>query len=325
MQTPPRRPEPLDRRGFLGRVAGASALALLGGGAPSAAVAQPTRPPRPDAILTRPIPSTGEAVPVVGMGTWITFNVGQDRALRNARTQVLADFFAYGGRMVDCSPMYGSSADVLGYALDRLDGGGDLFSASKVWTTWTGSGPDQMEEQRRRWGVAAFDLMQVHNLRNWQGHLETLRAQKAEGRLRYIGMTTSHGRRHDELIGILETVDGLDFIQVTYNILDRAVEDRILPLARERGIAVIANRPFRRKDLFRRFQDRPLPAWAPEEADARNWAEMFLKFIVSHPAVTCAIPATSQRGHMAENMGAAYGRLPDAATRARMAATVRDL
>ncbi|MQX35826.1 aldo/keto reductase [Roseospira navarrensis] len=288
------------------------------------ALARPVRPTDFGDVLTKTIPSTGEAVPVVGMGTWITFNVGDDQALRDHRTGILREFFRRGGRMIDCSPMYGSSAEVLGYGLSRLETTDGLFSASKVWTSWTSGGPEQIGEQRRLWGVDGFDLMQVHNLKNWEGHLETLREMKAEGQVRYIGVTTSHGRRHDELIRVMETQD-LDFIQVTYNILDRAVEDRILPLARDRGMAVIANRPYRQKGLFRLFQDKPLPPWAEEQADAVTWADFFLKFIVSHPAVTCAIPATSQLPHLRENMAAATGRLPDEKTRARMAQYVETL
>jgi len=310
-----------SRRRFLGGMAGASALALLGG---LPTLAQPVRSPQPEAIITKPIPATGEQIPVIGMGTWITFNVGEDTELRDHRTQILREFFSRGGGMIDCSPMYGSAADVLGYGLARIENTGNLFSASKVWTSWIGSGPEQMAEQRRRWGVESFDLMQVHNLRGWEGHLETLREHKAQGRIRYLGVTTSHGRRHDELERIMSS-EALDFVQFTYNILDREAEGRLLPLARERGIAVIANRPYKQKALFRLFQDKPLPPWAKADAGAINWAEFLLKFIVSHPAVTCAIPATSQIPHMQENMGAAYGRLPDEKTRARMIQYVTSL
>ncbi len=275
-------------------------------------------------LIKKPIPSTGEKIPIVGMGTWITFNVGQDIALRNQRVRVLREFFRYGGGMIDCSPMYGSSAQVVGYALGQLNNTDALFSASKVWTPWASNGPDQMEQQRKRWNISRFDLMQIHNLVNWEGHLVTLKSQKSEGKIRYIGITTSHGRRHLELESIMRNHD-LDFVQLTYNILDREAENRLLPLARERGIAVIANRPYRRGALFRAFQEKPLPAWANEEAGVKNWAEYFLKFIISHPAITCAIPATSQIQHMKENMGAAYGYLPDANVRAKMAAYVQSL
>jgi len=275
------------------------------------------------APITRAIPASGEALPVIGMGSWITFNVGDDRALRDARAEVLRTFFAQGGKVVDCSPMYGTSAEVIGYCLEKLGRPPQLFAASKVWTWLQGDGPEQMETSRARWGIERFDLMQVHNLLNWDGHLETLKRDKAEGRLRYLGITTSHGRRHDDLEAVMKR-EPLDFVQFTYNILDRAAEDRLLPLAADRGQAVLINRPFRRGDLIDRFAKHPLPDWAAE-FDAANWPQFLLKFVVSHPAVTCAIPATSRADHMAENMGALYGQLPDADLRRRMAAYVESL
>jgi len=276
-----------------------------------------------DTPITRAIPATGEALPVIGMGSWITFNVGDDRALRDARAEVLREFFAQGGRVVDCSPMYGTSAEVIGYCLEKLGRPPQLFAASKVWTWLQGDGPGQMEEQRGRWGVDGFDLMQVHNLLNWDGHLETLKRDKAEGRLRYLGVTTSHGRSHGDLEAVMKS-ESLDFVQFTYNILDRAAEERLLPLAADRGQAVLVNRPFRRGSLIDRFEKHPLPDWAAE-FNAANWPQFLLKFVVSHPAVTCAIPATSRADHMTENMGALYGRLPDADLRRRMVAYVESL
>jgi diketogulonate reductase-like aldo/keto reductase len=274
-------------------------------------------------ILTRAIPATGERVPVIGMGTWITFNVGDDEGLRAQRAEVVRTFFEQGGTVIDSSPMYGTSEAVIGHCLARIGHEGPLFAATKVWTPlkWFGSG--QMAESRELWGVPRFDLMQVHNLLSWEGHLETLLEDRAAGRIRYIGITTSHGRRHDEFEQIM-TDAPLDFVQFTYNILDRAAEARLLPLAAERGQAVLINRPFRQKELFRLFGQHPLPEWAGE-IDCANWAQFFLKFVVSHPAVTCAIPATSRVDHMAENMGALYGRLPDQAMRARMVRYVESL
>ena len=311
----------LTRRKFLAGLGALSAAGLIGA-IPSAA--QPARPVSLSDIRTKPIPSTGEQIPVIGMGTWITFNVGQDKKLRNHRSEILREFFTRGGGMIDCSPMYGSSADVLGYALQRLENKDSLFSASKVWTSWTQNGPGQIREQQNRWGVDKFDLMQIHNLRNWEGHLETLQEKKEKGEIRYVGITTSHGRRHNELEYIMRTRP-VDFVQLTYNIGDRAAEDRLLPLAREKGIAVIANRPFRRKELFRLYQHSKLPEWAEQEAGAINWAEFFLKFIISHRAVTCTIPATSQIPHMKENMGALKGRLPSQKTRERMVSYIENL
>jgi diketogulonate reductase-like aldo/keto reductase len=291
-------------------------------GLAAAPLAAPFRPAGAADILTRPVPATGERIPAIGMGTWITFNVGEDAELRRRRLEILRTFFARGGGMIDSSPMYGSAQDVVGWCLERLDDTAGLIAADKIWTRF-GDGGEQLAETRARWGVARFDVMQVHNLVNWREHLAMLRAAKDAGRVRYIGVTTSHGRRHDELERIMRR-EPLDFVQLTYNILDRAAEDRLLPLAADRGIAVICNRPYRRKQLFRRYQDRPLPPWAGE-VGVTNWAEFFLKFIVSHPAVTCAIPATSQVRHMAENMGALTGPLPEPADRRRMVRWVEAL
>ncbi|MBT3401084.1 MAG: aldo/keto reductase [Rhodospirillaceae bacterium] len=301
-------------------------LAGLGAAAALAALPGPFSQPafgESGGILTRPMPATGEQVPAIGMGSWITFNVGADPALRDARAQVLAAFFARGGRMVDSSPMYGTSEEVIGYCLARVPGADALFSATKVWTWLRGDGPEQMAESRRLWGIEGFDLMQIHNLLGWEGHLETLLADRERGRLRYIGITTSHGRRHEDFEGIMAS-QPIDTVQLTYNIVDREAERRLLPLAAERGLAVIVNRPFKRKALFEAFAGHPLPTWAGEFG-AENWAQFFLKFIVSHPAVTCAIPATSRVDHMHENMGALHGPLPDSAMRRRMIDHVESL
>lgn len=274
-------------------------------------------------ISRRPIPATGEQIPVVGMGSWITFNIGDDPYQRAERRQVLEHFFARGGRLIDSSPMYGSAEEVLGDLLGQVPGSRNLFAATKVWMPGRWAGVKQMEYSRRLWGVARFDLMQVHNLLDWENHLETLEAWKQEGRIRYLGVTTSHGRRHEELEKLLLR-EPLDFVQFTYNVLDREAEQRLLPLAAERGVAVIINRPFQGGSLFGLVRGKPLPAWA-QEFDCGNWAQFFLKFVVSHPAVTCAIPATSNPAHMQENMGAAYGRLPDAGLRRRIIESVAAL
>ncbi len=266
--------------------------------------------------LSKPIPATGEQLPVIGMGSWITFDVGDDAALRAERLKVLQAFFDEGGALIDSSPMYLSSQEVIGHCLARIPDKPSLFAATKVWTMTRALGIRQMEASQRLWGVKRFDLMQVHNLLDWETHLETLVEWKAQGRVRYIGVTTSHGRR-DEMLEKVMAEQPIDFVQFTYNILDREAEQRLLPLAAERRLAVIINRPFRRGALFEIVGKRPLPDWAGD-IDCANWAQFFLKFIVSHPAVTCAIPATSRVDHMRENMGAAYGRLPDAGVRARM-------
>lgn len=279
-----------------------------------------------NSLLSRPIPSSGQALPVIGLGSWITFNVGNDRVARDNCAEVMRNFFAAGGRVVDSSPMYGSSQEVIGYGLGKLRQAGPpapVFAADKVWIPAGARGPGQIETSRQHWNVPRFDLLQVHNLLSWQEHLPTLLAMKAAGELRYVGITTSEGRRHREFEQIMAS-QPIDFVQVSYNVLDREVEQRIFPLARERRIGVIVNRPFRQGDLIRSVARHPLPAWAAE-IDCANWAQILLKFAVSHPAVTCAIPATSSVAHVRENMGAAVGRLPDEAMRRRIVAHVEKL
>ena len=274
----------------------------------------------PGALLTRTIPSSGERLPVVGLGSWITFNVGDDPAARANCTEVVRAFFAGGGRLIDSSPMYGSAQAVIGHALAQLKHPPSLFAADKVWIASGARGPAQVDASRGLWGVPRFDLLQVHNLLAWDEHLATLQRMKAAGRLRYVGITTSEGRRHDELVRIMQTRP-IDFIQVSYNVLDREVENRILPLARERKIAVIVNRPFRQGALTQALAGKPLPGWAAE-IGCSSWAQALLKFIASHPDVTCAIPATAKPAHALENMLAARGPLPDTALRRRIAADV---
>ena len=275
------------------------------------------------APVTRPIPSSGERLPVVGLGTWITFNVGDDPELRDECAAVMRAFFREGGRVIDSSPMYGSSQEVIGDGLGRLGRPPDLFSADKVWTSSGAGGPAQIEESRSSWRVPRFDLLQVHNLLAWEEHLPDLLAMKAEGRVRYVGITTSEGRRHREVEEIMASRP-IDFVQITYNAVDREVERRILPLARDRGIAVLVNRPFRQGALIRHVERHPLPSWSGE-IGAASWAQLLLKFIVSHPAVTCVIPATGQVAHVVENMRAGAGVFPEPAMRRRIAAHVERL
>jgi diketogulonate reductase-like aldo/keto reductase len=273
------------------------------------------------ALLTRPVPSSGEAIPVVGLGSWITFNVGNDRAARAECAAVMRHFFAAGGRLIDSSPMYGSAQDVIGDGLQQLGRPARLFAADKVWTS--SGAAAQVEQSRRKWRIPRFDLLQVHNLLAWEQQLPMLLAMKAAGRLRYVGITTSEGRRHADIVRIM-AAHPIDFVQVTYNAVDREVEQRILPLARERGIGVIANRPFRQGELTEALRRHRLPAWAAE-IDCASWAQVLLKFIVSHPALTCAIPATSQVAHVRENLAAAGGRMPDRTLRERISAEVARL
>ncbi|OYD83629.1 aldo/keto reductase (plasmid) [Azospirillum brasilense] len=271
----------------------------------------------------RRIPSTGEAIPPVGLGTWITFNVGDDSELRAECAAVMQAFFEMGGRMIDSSPMYGSSQAVVGDGLRKLGHPPTLFAADKVWISSGTRGSSQIEESRRLWDVPRFDLLQVHNLLSWEEHLKTLFLMKAAGQLRYVGITTSEGRRHDLFEEIMRR-QPLDFVQLSYNIVDREVEERILPLATDRGMGVIVNRPFQQGVLLRRLSGHPLPSWAAD-IGASNWAQFVLKFIISHPAVTVAIPATSQVAHVRENMAAMTGPMPDTAMRRRMADHVRAL
>lgn len=293
------------------------ALRLLGAGMAAAALGSRAEG-ESGRLLQRPVPRSGERIPVVGMGTWQTFNVGEDRGLRLARTQVLQAMFEHGGGLVDCSPMYGSSADVLGFALAQLGEQDTMFSAEKVWTRDGGATRAQVAAQAARWGVTTLDLVQVHNLLAWQDHLAALRELKADGHIRHLGITTSHGRRHRELEQVM-TREPLDFVQLTYNLTHRAVEQRLLPLAREKGIAVIANRPYDGGRLIKRLKRRAaVPGWAADAFGCRGWADFLLRFIISHPAVTCAIPATTQTGHMHENMLAGAGPLPTPALRQRM-------
>jgi diketogulonate reductase-like aldo/keto reductase len=293
----------------------ALAVAPLSGALRSSYAQAPSR-----AILTRPIPSTGEALPAVGLGSWITFNVGDDPAARDACAAVMRNFVDAGGRMIDSSPMYGSSQDTIGYGLRKAGLSARIFAADKVWISSGAEGRDQIERSCRKWQVTRFDLVEVHNLLDWQEHLPTLFAMKASGQLRYVGITTSEGRRHRDVEQIMRS-QPLDFVQVTYNPVDREVEERILPLARDRGIAVIVNRPFRQGSLLRTLARQPLPSWSAD-LDCTSWAQFVLKFIVSHPAVTCVIPATTSVSHVRENVNAAAGHLPDAAMRQRMVAAV---
>lgn len=300
-------------------------LKLLGTGATALTFAPTSGLAQEIKGAMKKIPSTGEELPVIGMGTWRTFNVGSDPVLRDRRTEVLKTFFAHGGGMVDNSPMYGSAREVVGHALKKTGIPKTLFSAEKIWTEDGSKTRAQTAESAGMWGVKTFDLMQIHNLVAWQEHLATLRKMKEEGKIRYIGITTSHGRRHDDLEKIMKS-EKLDFVQLTYNLTHREVEKRLLPAAADNGIAVIANRPFDGGDLIVRLKKKnaKLPAWAAE-FDCKTWADFLLKFIVSHPAVTCAIPATSKIAHMKENMTARLGKMPDEATRQRMIQTIAKL
>lgn len=269
----------------------------------------------PVGLIQRAIPSSGESIPVIGMGTWLTFDDDSEASKRNL-SRVLQAFFAAGGRLIDTSPMYGIAERLLGELLPRLNNSHSLFSATKVWTLGEEHGITQMRDSLSYLGLDRIDLMQVHNLLDWKLHLKSLRSWKEEGIIRYIGVTTSHGRRHDELEKILKS-EPIDFVQFTLNMNNREAEKRLLPLAADRGIATIINRPFEGGSLFRYVKGRALPGWA-EQLDIQHWSQFFLKYIISNPNVTCTIPATSKVAHMKENMAAAYGPLPDDKYRQRM-------
>ena len=274
-------------------------------------------------VITRAIPSSGEQIPAIGMGTSRTFDVGDDQTAGERLVQVLQTFFNNGGAVIDSSPMYGSAETVVGDLLKNVTHKEALFAATKVWTYGRQNGIDQMRKSVRRMGVGIMDLMQIHNLRDWKIHLPTLRNWKADGKIRYTGITTSHGRFHSELEQIMQT-ESLDFVQFSYNIENRNVEERLLPLAADRGMAVLINRPYQRGKLFHRVKGKALPEWS-KEFDCRSWGQFFLKFIISHPAVTCVIPATSKVHHMQDNMSAGFGRLPAQSLRKRMLSYVASL
>lgn len=266
--------------------------------------------------ISKVIVKTGEKLPAIGMGTSRTFDAIGNAELLASLQQILQTFFNMGGGMIDSSPMYGSAQHVIGELLPGVTGEKNLFAATKVWVDGKEQGIEQMEASRQQWGIKRFDLMQIHNLIDWETHLQTLKQMKAEGKIRYVGITTSHGRDHNELINILKTND-VDFVQLTYNIGNREVESPLLSIAEEKGIAVIVNRPYQRGALFHQVRGKSLPTWA-QDFDCSSWGQYFLKFVVSHPAVTCAIPATGKVKHMQENMQAGRGRLPTAKQRKQM-------
>ena len=293
----------LSRREALQRIAVyAAALPLAGQAAKS--------------MITRSIPNSGEKLPVIGLGTWQTFDVSG--AAVQGLYPVLQRFHALGGRVIDSSPMYGRSETVTGELMARLNPQGRFFLATKVWTRGERAGREQMLESMRRLRMDRIDLMQVHNLVDADTHLRTLAQWKAEGRVRYIGITHYQAGAYDALERYFVR-GGIDFVQFNYSLAERSAEQRMLPVAAERRAAVLINRPFAAGDMFGRVRGRPLPAWAAE-IDCQSWAQVFLKYIVSHPAVTAVIPATSDVKHLEDNMGAGSGRLPDEALRRRIAA-----
>ena len=274
-------------------------------------------------MLQRAIPSSGEKLPVIGLGTWQTFDVGSSASERAPLEEVLAAFVKHGGRLIDSSPMYGHAEAVVGDLVAKLKLRESLFLATKVWTRGKAAGIQSMERSLELMQTQRMDLMQVHNLVDVQAHLATLREWKQQGRVRYIGITHYTAGSHAEVARVLER-EPVDFVQINYSLMEREADDRVLPVARERGVAVLVNRPLGGGGLFARVRGKPLPDWA-REFDCSSWAQFFLKWIVAHPAVTCAIPATSKLAHLADNMAAGIGRLPDEKTRQRMVEAVASL
>jgi diketogulonate reductase-like aldo/keto reductase len=290
----------MNRRGFLSGLAGAALAPALGNGVAMAETA----------MITRAIPSTGEAMPVVGLGTWPVFDVGTDEAARRPLREVVKALVDAGGRMIDTSPMYGRSEGVVGDIVAGLGVRDKVFLATKVWISGRDQGIAQMVRSASLMKSPVIDLMQIHNLVDWQTQLATIRDMKAKGQLRYIGITHYTTGSLAELARILETEKGIDFVQLGYSLATREAETRLLPVTAQRGVAVIVNQPFERGDLFRSARGKKLPDWAVE-FDCTSWAQLFLKYLLGDPAITVVIPATNKADHMQDNLKAGFGRLPD--------------
>jgi len=269
-----------------------------------------------DSKINKVIPKTGELLPSIGMGTWITFDIGYNTKAVEDRVEIVKKFFSTGGSLIDSSPMYGSAEKVIGMCLEKIQSKKNLFSATKVWTPIASHGEQQIENSFKFWNINHFSLIQVHNLVNTKDHLRKLQELKEQKKIKYIGVTTSHGNKHRQLIDVMSK-ENIDFVQFTYNVLDDEAEAILLPLAQEKKIAVIINRPFQGGSLFNHITGKPVPEWL-HTLGIKTWPEFFLKFITSHPAVTCAIPATSRVDHLIENMKSLYGVLPNLEERDKM-------
>src|SRR3954469_6909850 len=270
-----------------------------------------------DTMITRPIPSSGEAMPVIGLGTWQVFDVGAEEKARQPLRQVLKNLTDAGGRMIDSSPMYGRAEEVTGDLVAEMGLRPRVFLATKVWTSGKEAGIAQMRRSAERLKSPVLDLVQIHNLLDWRTHLATLRDMKAKGQVRYIGITHYTTGSLPELSRILESEPGIDFVQFGYSLATRDAETKLLPVAAARRVATIVNQPFETGGMFRRVRGKPVPEWAVE-FDCTSWAQLFLKYILAEPAVTAVIPATADPAHMADDLKAGFGRLPDAQQRQKI-------
>ncbi|MEM7360439.1 MAG: aldo/keto reductase [Pseudomonadota bacterium] len=302
----------MNRRDFIKTTAATSALGLVGTAHSNSS--------KTAAIATRAIPSSGEPLPIIGLGTWQTFDVGSNNTARTALKPVLTNMVAAGATVVDSSPMYGSSETVVGDLAAELGLTDKLFMATKVWTTGENAGIRQMEQSMQKMRAPKMDLMQVHNLLDVETHLKTLAAWKREGRVRYGGLTHYHSGGYADMKRLMLNHD-IDFMQINYSMFSREAEEELLPLAADRGIATLINRPFEAGRAFQHFRGKELPEWAGE-FDCHSWGQFALKFILSNPAVTCVIPGTSKVKHMLDNLQAGRGKLPSAEHRKRMLALI---
>jgi len=292
-----------------------AATRLMAGTAASLLVAPSLPAQAQGSLVQRAIPSSGEKLPVIGLGTSGVFNTAS-AAERDPLEQVVAMLVKMGGKLIDTAPAYGQAETVTGEIASKLKLNDKLFLATKVGTTGKAEGVQQMEHSQAVLGKKPLDLIQVHNLTDWETQLANLNEWKKQGRVRYTGITASRISAHADIVRAMEK-ERVDFVQINYSLMEREAEERVLPVAKERGVAVLVNRPFGRGDLFGRVREKPLPEWAAE-IDCKTWGQFFLKWIVAHPAVTCVIPATSKPQHMEDNMQGGMGRLPDEKMRRRM-------
>jgi diketogulonate reductase-like aldo/keto reductase len=295
----------MNRRSSLKYAAGISAMVSVG-----------LTPWKPWKVVKRAIPSSGELLPIVGLGTWQTFDVGESDQARIPLKGVLRALIEFGGTVVDSSPMYGRSEQVVGDLSRELGLTGNIFGATKVWTQGESGGISQMKKSSQKMAQSPMDLMQVHNLVDWKTHLNTLFKWKEQGKVRYVGITHYQNSAYARMAEIIKNYP-IDFVQVNYSLISRTSGEVVLPLAKDLGKAVIINRPYEGGSLFRQVQGKPLPSWA-KDIDCSSWAEFFLKFILSNTAVTCAIPGTSKEAHIKENLGASQGRLPNSNQQKKM-------